>query len=61
VRDQAPAGQPPDDKKKSGNGGDDDGLGEPGLDPLRIALLKKIPTSGDWPGCNGFGGSARSE
>lgn len=25
------------------------GLGDLGLDPLLIALLKKIPTSGEWP------------
>lgn len=31
-----------------GSGGD--GLDSLGLDPLLIALLKKIPTSGDWPG-----------
>jgi hypothetical protein len=29
-----------------GGGG---GLGDLGLDPLPIALLKKIPLSGDWP------------
>jgi hypothetical protein len=32
-----------------GTGGGDDGLSTLGLDPLLIALLKKIPTSGDWP------------
>jgi len=32
-----------------GGGGGGDGLDTLGLDPLLIALLKKIPTSGDWP------------
>jgi hypothetical protein len=32
-----------------GGGGGNDGLGDLGLDPLLIALLKKIPTSGEWP------------
>jgi hypothetical protein len=41
---------PPEDKNKNtGSGGGDDGLGDLGLDPLLIALLKKITTSGDWP------------
>lgn len=35
--------------KNGGGGGGDDGLTELGLDALLIALLKKIPTSGDWP------------
>jgi hypothetical protein len=49
VRD-APHVDPPEDKiKNGGGGGGEDGLGELGLDPLLIALLKKIPTSGDWP------------
>jgi len=41
----------PEDKNKNGGGGGggDDGLTELGLDPLLIALLKKIPTSGEWP------------
>jgi hypothetical protein len=36
-------------KNGGGGGGGDDGLTELGLDPLLIALLKKIPTSGEWP------------
>jgi len=32
-----------------GGGGIDDGLTGLGLDPLLIALLKKIPASGEWP------------
>jgi hypothetical protein len=42
---------PPEDKNKNGGGGGggDDGLDDLGLDPLLIALLKKIPTSGAWP------------
>jgi hypothetical protein len=32
-----------------GGGGGGDGLDTLGLDPLLIALLKKIPASGDWP------------
>ena len=41
----------PEDKNKNGGGtgGGDDGLSELGLDPLLVALLKKIPTSGEWP------------
>jgi hypothetical protein len=42
-----------DDKNRNKNGdggnGGDDGLTELTLDPLLIALLKKIPMSGDWP------------
>jgi hypothetical protein len=45
VRETSP--ELPEDKSK--NGGGDDGLAELGLDPLLIALLKKIPTSGEWP------------
>lgn len=47
VRDFVP---PPldDDKKKGGDDGGD-GIDRLGLDPLLIALLKKIPTSGEWP------------
>ncbi len=47
VRDTPPADPTVD--KNGGGGGGDDGLGELGLDPLLIALLKKIPTSGEWP------------
>lgn len=39
-------------KNKSGGGGGEGGGGDLdalGLDPLLIALLKKIPTSGEWP------------
>ncbi|MGC0325600.1 hypothetical protein ABIG06_006229 [Bradyrhizobium sp. USDA 326] len=36
-------------KNGGGGGGGDVGLTELGLDPLLIALLKKIPTSGEWP------------
>lgn len=32
-----------------GTGGGDDGVDGLDLDPLLIALLKKIPTSGEWP------------
>ena len=46
------AAQPVDpvvEKNGGGGGGGDGGLGELGLDPLLIALLKKIPPSGEWP------------
>jgi hypothetical protein len=36
-------------KNGGGGNGGDDGLGEIGLDPLLVELLKKIPTSGEWP------------
>ena len=36
-------------KNKNGGGGGCDGLSDLALDPLLIALLKKIPTAGDWP------------
>lgn len=48
MREPAPV-DPPGGDKNGGGGGGDDGLGALGLDPLLIALLKKIPTSGDWP------------
>lgn len=48
-----PSGQetPPPDPTTNpgGGGGGGDGLDNLGLDPLLIALLKKIPTGGDWP------------
>ena len=48
VRDPAPI-DPSDDKNKNGGGGGGgDGLDGLELDPLLIALLKKIPTSGEW-------------
>lgn len=50
TREKPPENPEDKNKNKNGNGnGGDDGLGELGLDPLLIALLKKIPTSGDWP------------
>ncbi len=36
-------------RRGGGRGGGDDGLAGLGLDPLLIALLKKIPKSGEWP------------
>lgn len=45
---ETPAADPLTDKNGGGGGGDD-GLDSLGLDPLLIALLKKIPTSGEWP------------
>ncbi|TAK47797.1 MAG: hypothetical protein EPO23_09720 [Xanthobacteraceae bacterium] len=53
LRDPSPDGG--DDKNKNknkngdGGGGGDDDLDALGLDPLLIALLKKIPASGEWP------------
>jgi hypothetical protein len=47
IRETAPVDQSTD--KNGGGGGGDDGLDKLGLDPLLIALLKKIPTSGQWP------------
>lgn len=51
TREKPPENQDEKNKNKNGSGGNggDDGLSELGLDPLLIALLKKIPTSGDWP------------
>jgi hypothetical protein len=46
---EAPPAGPTVDKNGGGGGGGDDGLENLGLDPLLIALLKKIPTSGEWP------------
>ena len=60
VRDQAPI-DPPEDKNKNGGSGGGDGLGEFGLDPLLIALLKKIPTSGNGLRRSAFGGFAPSQ
>jgi hypothetical protein len=47
LREPPPADLPG--EKNGGGGGGDDGLEGLGLDPLLIALLKKIPTSGEWP------------
>jgi len=36
-------------RQSGGGGGGDDGLDSLSLDPPLIALLKNIPTSGEWP------------
>jgi len=36
-------------RQSGGVGGGDDGLDSLSLDPPLIALLKNIPTSGEWP------------
>ncbi len=48
---EPPCVDPAAEKNGGGGGGGDDGLGDLGLDPLLIALLKKIPpTEKGWPG-----------
>lgn len=51
---QEPGGEPTNDNGGGGSSGGSGGAGggggaDLGLDPLLIALLKKIPSSGDWP------------
>lgn len=51
LREKAPESSDEKDKsngRRAGNGADNC-LDEMGLDPLLVALLKKIPTSGEWP------------
>jgi hypothetical protein len=46
---EPPPVDPAVEKNGGAGGGGNDGLDNLGLDPLLIALLKKIPPSGEWP------------